>query len=108
MAKEFRRITFSKAEMRSALEFGAANSGAKPPRGDVVSVKSSRSENAFFYELGIYDYAKQKEDTLPLPEVQALEALLNHSIETGIPLPRAARKEVRKIDGLLCLDMFIE
>ncbi|MFP6733182.1 MAG: hypothetical protein VB959_05015 [Rhodospirillales bacterium] len=45
---------------------------------------------------------------MKLPEEQALNALLNHSIETGIPLPRAARKEVREIDGLLCLDMFIE
>jgi len=48
MAMEFRRITFSKAEMRGALEFDAANSGAKLPYGDVISVKSSRSENAFF------------------------------------------------------------
>jgi len=108
MAKEFRRITFSKSEMRGALEFNAAKSGAKLPPGDVVSVKSSRVDNAFFFELGLFDYAKQKEATLKLPEEQALNALLNHSIETGIPLPRAARKEVREIDVLLCLDMFIE
>ncbi|MFP6733183.1 MAG: hypothetical protein VB959_05020 [Rhodospirillales bacterium] len=49
MAKEFRRITFSKSEMRGALEFNAAKSGAKLPPGDVVSVKSSRVDNAFFF-----------------------------------------------------------
>jgi len=54
----------------------------------------------FFNELGIFDYAKQKEDTVTLPEEQALEALLNHSIETGIPLPGVARTEDREIDGL--------
>lgn len=108
MAKEFRRITFSEAEMRGALEFDAEISGAKLPHGDVVSVKSSRSENAFLYELSIFDYAKQKEGTVTLREEQALEALLNHSIETGIPLPRAAHQEVREVDGHLCLDMLIE
>jgi len=78
------------------------------PAGDVVSVKASRVDNAFFYELGLFDYSKQKEDSVKLPEEQALEALLTHSIEAAIPLPRAARKEVREIDGVLCLDMFIE
>ena len=108
MAKEFRRITFSKTEMRDALAFNAAGSGAKLPPGDVVSVKSSRTGNDFFYELGLFDYTKQIEATLKMPEEQALDALLNHSIESGIPLPKAARKEVREIDGLLCLAMFIE
>jgi hypothetical protein len=108
MAKEFRRITFNKLEMRGALETSAASSGAKLPAGDVVSVKASRVDNAFFYELSLFDYTKQKEGSVNLPEEQALEALLSHSIEAGIPLPRAARKEVREIDGALCLDMFIE
>ncbi len=108
MAKEFRRITFNKLEMRGALETNAASSGDKLPAGDVVSVKASRVDNAFFYELGLFDYAKQKEGFVKLPEEQALDALLSHSIEAGIPLPRAARKEVREIDGALCLDMFIE
>ena len=108
MAKEFRRITFNNIEMRGALETNAASSGAKLPAGDVVSGKAGRVDNAFFYELGLFDYAKQKEESVKLPEDQALEALLNHSIEAGIPLPRAARKEVREIGGALCLDMFIE
>jgi hypothetical protein len=108
MGKEFRRITSTNSEMRGALEINAESSGSKLPPGDVVSVKSSRAGSNFIYELGLYDYAKQKEGLLKLPEDQALEVLLNHSIETGIPLPRAARKEVREIEGLMCLDMFLE
>ena len=108
MAKEFRRITFNKTEMRDALETSAARSGGKLPAGDVMSIKASRVDTAFFYELGLFDYARQKEVSVKLPEEQALEALINHSIETGIPLPRATRKEVREIDGALCLGMFIE
>ena len=51
--------------------------------------------------IGLFDYARQKDGFVKLPEEQALDALLSHSIEAGIPLPRAARKEVREIDGAL-------
>ena len=42
MAKEFRRTTFNKTEMRDALESSAERSGGKLPAGDVMSIKSSR------------------------------------------------------------------
>ena len=96
MAQEIRRITFNKTEMRDALETSAARSGVKLPAGDVVSIKASCVDTAFFYELGLFDYAKQNEVSGKLPEEQALEALINHSIETGIPLPRAARRKPAK------------
>mgnify|MGYP001418215108 CR=1 FL=1 len=108
LAKEFRRITFNKNEMRDALELNASNSGDNVPPGEIVSLKSSRQDDNFFFELGLFDHAKQKEDNMTLPEEDALNALINHSINMGIPLARAARKEVRDIDGLLCLDMFLE
>ncbi|NQV56508.1 MAG: hypothetical protein HQ503_11670 [Rhodospirillales bacterium] len=108
MAKEFRRITFNKMEIRGAVENALASSEKKIPPGEVVSVKSKRESNKFFYELGIFDYAHHKQGNLTLAEDATLDALITHSMKSGIPLPRASRKEVRDIDGLLCLDIFLE
>ena len=109
MATEYRRITFTNAELRSALESHLSpNGNGSIPKGDINSVKSIQKNGDFFYELTMFDYSKRKESSMLIEQGETESALLDHCIETGISLPRLARKETRYIDDRLCLELFLE
>jgi len=108
VSSEFRRITFTNVELRSALEIYLARNNDSVPNGDISSIKPTRKSNDFFYELTLFDLAKQKGKSLLVEQRDSVEALIEYCIESGIALPRAARKETRDVDNQLCLEIFLD
>ena len=107
MPDEFRRLTFSSAELKDALHDNSECQTQKIPSGDVTDVTSVRSEAGFLFELTIFDFAKHKEKKIQIDEDEVLATIINQCKSLGIPLPRASRKVLRVIDQKLCLDVLI-
>lgn len=105
MASEFRRILFTHAEIKQALEQSGRDSVVNLPAGDVTGVKSSREDNEFFFEFEFFDFTKQKSDMLTVPTAEIREVLIEFCISSSIALPRAAEKSVRELETRLSLEM---
>ncbi len=108
MSTEYRRITFNNIELRSALESYLAQNNGSIPKGDISSIKSTRKSNDFFYELTLFNHAKQKGKSMLVEQRDSVEALIEFCIGNGIALPRAARKETRDVDNQMCLEIFLD
>lgn len=108
MAREFRRITFSNAELRVAIENYPRLNGINLPKGDITTITSKNRENRFFYELSVFDFQNQKSDQVDIAEDDAKSLLIEHCIAASIVLPRSARKETRDVENKLCLELFID
>ena len=108
MSTEYRRITFNNVELRSALEIYLARNNGSVPNGDISTIKATRKSNDFFYEMTLFDLSKQKGKPFLVEQRDSVEALIEFCIETGISLPRAARKETRDVDNQLCLEIFLD
>ena len=107
MPDEFRRLTFSNAELKDAVRDNPERKDKKMPRGDVTDVTSVRSEASFLFEVTYFDFAKHKERKVRIDEDEALAAVLSHCKARGIPLPRASQKVLRVIDQRFCLDVLV-
>ena len=109
MATEYRRVTFTNAELRSALERHFSKKGnGSIPNGDINAVRPTRTKGDIFYELTLFDDAKQEESTVLIEQDDIETALIDHCIETGILLPKLARKGIRHVYDNLCLEIFLE
>jgi hypothetical protein len=105
---EFRRITFSHEELRHALGEYQASKNNSMPSGDINSIKSTLESQDIVYEVTLFDYSKRKESSLMVKRSDSLDALIDHCLDTGIALPRLARKETRDIENRMCLEIFLE
>ncbi len=107
MPNEFRRLTFGLDELPAALkDRGDANIEALS-KGNVVSVASKSIGGGFVYALTVIESGGGRVTTLDLPETEVREGLLSYCVGHRIPIPRAALKTVRLVDGKLCVDMLI-
>lgn len=107
MPDEFRRLTFSQAELKQALEADPAGAVNKVPGGDITVVDTLRSGSDFTFEITFFDYSNQKERKVEIGEDAVMEALAAHCRASAVPLPRDSRKALRVIDQKLCLDIFM-
>ena len=109
MAAEHRRITFTNAELRSALESHLSiKENGSMPDGDITSVKPTRKKGGIFYELTLIDYSKQKESSMLIEQGDIETALIDHCIEAGILLPKSVRKVIRYQYNHVSLEIFLE
>jgi hypothetical protein len=107
MPDEFRRLTFSQAELKEALEAPPTAAAKKISSGDITGVRSVRTGNDFSFEIMVFDFSKQKERLIEIDEAAAMEALAEHCRGNDVPLPRDSRKALRVVDQKLCLDIFM-
>jgi hypothetical protein len=107
MPDEFRRLTFSQAEIKQAITTFPESSVKKLPKGDVTSVAPLRKGNAYFFELTFFDYSSPKESRIEINEGEALSMIIHYCGGGDVPLPRASRKEPRVVDQMLCVDIFM-
>ena len=105
VAREYRRITFSNAELREALESCPGKKVDKIPPGHIVSVSSIRKSDRMLFVLNIFDYRKQKPSTFEIAPEDVQTALISHCVSSNIPLPRNSDKTVRSVGDNLCLDI---
>ncbi len=91
MPDEFRRLTFSQAEFKQALEADPAGAVNKVPGGDITVVDTVRSGSDFTFEITLFDYSTQKERKVEIGEDAAMEALAAHCQANSVPLPRVSR-----------------
>ena len=107
MPDEFRRLTFSNAELKDAVRDNPERKEENVPSGDVTNVHSVRQGEDFLFEVTYFDFAKHKEVQIRIDEDEALAAVIHFCLARGIPLPRASRKMLRVIDQKFCLDVVI-
>ena len=107
MPDEFRRLTFSHAELKDAVRDNPERKEENVPRGDVTDVIPVRSGEDFLFEVTYFDFAKHRESKIRIDEDEALAAVIHLCIARGIPLPRASRKVLRVIDQKFCLDVLV-
>lgn len=103
MPSEFRRLTFTASELRSAIaDSGAA---AEVGDGDVTAVSPRRRDGGFYFDLEITRFPRGARTTVSLAEDELLESMIAWCIGTHVPLPRRSRKEVRTVNDSVCLDI---
>jgi hypothetical protein len=107
MPNEFRRLTFSNAELKEAVLDNPDRKEKNIPSGDVTDVISVRPGHNFLFEVTYFDFATHKESTIRIDENEALDAVITYCRARSIPLPRASRKALRVIDQKLCLDVLV-
>ncbi len=116
MPHEFRRITFTHAEVREAI----GRSDTKPVKGslggEVTSLLPVHSNGDFLFQISMIDPAEGREHKAYFEEDDLIQAIIGHCRDQGIPLPRTSIKtltvveqepvgELRVIDNRLCLDV---
>jgi hypothetical protein len=107
MPDEFRRLTFSNAELKDAVHDNPDRKEKNVPTGDVTDVTSVRPKDNFLFEITYFDFAKHKERKIRIDEDEALAAVITYCKARGIPLPRASRKVIRVINQKFCLDALL-
>ena len=107
MPDEFRRLTFSNAELKEAVRDNPDHEEKNIPSGDVTHVISVRPGENFLLEVTSFDFAKHKESKIRIDEDEALAAVVTYCGARGIPLPRASRKALRVVDQKFCLDVVV-
>jgi hypothetical protein len=107
MPDKFRRLTFSQAELKQALEAQPTAAAKRLPAGDITGISSVREGNEFSFEVQVFDFGKQKEGKVEIDESAAMEALAVHCRANGVPLPRDSKKSLRVVDQKRCLDIFM-
>ncbi len=105
MAREFRRITFSNAELKIAFSQCGNEIEEKIGSSEIVSTSTLREEQKHYLKLDLFDFSKDKKSELKIDEIVAKDCLLNYCQTHNIPLPRVAEKELRLIESKVCIDM---
>ena len=107
MPMEIRRVVFTHAELRDALENFPKFGGSVLPAGEITAILPRRKDNDYFIEFSILDYSSDKNHTFEASEEDVVSALIEHCIRIKTPLPKKAEKELRIIDNSICLDITI-
>ncbi len=107
MPMEYRRVVFTRAELRDALENFPGMRGSALPAGEITAILPLRKDNNYFIEFSILDFSSSKNVTFEAPEKDIASALIEYCQRIKTPLPRKADKELRVIDNNVCLDMSI-
>lgn len=105
--REFRRISFTSSELTDALAQKGHLPNHESAKFDLDLIRSKRVNGDFVFEFRSRHAAKSTEAPIELPCETVLGALIEHSIQCHIPMPRRANKDVRLIFGKLCLDTFL-
>ena len=107
MPREIRRVVFTHAELRDALENFPGLRGSGLPAGEITALLPRRKDKNYFIEFSILDYSSDKNLTFEALEEDIASALIEHCIRIKTPLPKKAEKELRIIDNNVCLDISI-
>ena len=106
--REFRRISFTDAEVMHALETFVPNFAYKHIGAERKIIRSKRIEREFVFELAGIEESGDETDSFTVSTDVACSSLIEHNIHSKIPIPKSARKDLRLIHGHLCLDMFLD
>ena len=107
MPTEYRRLKFTGAELRDALEAGSGTKKKRLPAGDIVALSAARRNNRFEIDLEVIDLSSRKARKTGVPEDEVKSAMIEFCIRERIPLPRGAEKTIRVVDNRICLDVDI-
>ncbi|MDP6604082.1 MAG: hypothetical protein QGG17_07805 [Rhodospirillales bacterium] len=107
MPMEYRRLRFTGAELRDALETQSGTKKSRLPAGDIVALSTARRKNRFEIDLVVIELASRKARRTGVPEDVVKSALIEFCIRERIPLPRNAEKTLRIVDDRICLDVNI-
>lgn len=108
MPREFRRITFSNLELKEALSHFRAEFEKKIGSSDIVSTTTLRKNQKHLLKLELFDFSKEKNSRLEIDEGVVKDCLLGYCQTKKIPLSRVAEKDLRLIEGKVCIDMNID
>ncbi|MDP7667349.1 MAG: hypothetical protein QF738_04725, partial [Rhodospirillales bacterium] len=107
MPTEYRRLKFTGAELRDALQAQSGTKKSRLPAGDIVALLAARRNNRFEIDLEIIELSSRKTRKAGIPEDVVKSAMIEFCIREGIPLPRGAEKTLRIVDDRICLDVDI-
>ena len=107
MPTEYRRLKFTGAELRDALQAQSGTKKSRLPAGDIVALLAARRNNRFEIDLEIIELSSRKPRKAGIPEDVVKSAMIEFCIREGIPLPRGAEKTLRIVDDRICLDVDI-
>ena len=107
MPTEYRRLKFTGAELRDALQAQSGTKKSRLPAGDIVALLAARRNNRFEIDLEIIELSSRKTRKAGIPENVVKSAMIEFCIREGIPLPRGAEKTLRIVDDRICLDVDI-
>ncbi len=107
MPTEYRRLKFTGAELRDALQAQSGTKKSRLPAGDIVALLAARRNNRFEIDLEIIELSSRKTRKAGIPEDVVKSAMIEFCIREGIPLPRGAEKTLRIVDDRICLDVEI-
>lgn len=107
MPTEYRRLKFTGAELRDALQAQSGTKKSRLPAGDIVALLAARRNNRFEIDLEIIELSSRKARKAGIPEDVVKSAMIEFCIREGIPLPRGAEKTLRIVDDRICLDVDI-
>lgn len=103
MPTEARRITFSKAELYTALYRHLAGTDSGLPAGAITRIRSDARHDLIKLDVAISEY--DTATTVEFPVTQIGEALIGHCVANKIPLPRAFSKSLIITDDNVALDI---
>ena len=104
-AREFRRIIFSYAELKSAMEGVSSRVCRLLSHSDITGVKARETTNGILFELELFDFNSHKMQTLEIDDADALSALLGYTMEMGAMLPQRANKHAVEFQGHLNMEI---
>lgn len=91
MPTEARRIIFSNAELRAALDRHLAATGSGLPAGAITQVWAAEAPHDGV-KINVRTYERGTVETLEFPPTQVGSALIGHCVANQIPLPRSFAK----------------
>lgn len=108
MPMEHRRVVFSRAELRAALDtLRGRLRRAALPEGDIVSLLPVHKRGQYFVAFNVRDHANDRNRMVEIAEDDVQEALVEHCVRIRTPLPRKSMKSLRVIDDTVCIDISI-
>ena len=106
MPTEFRRIVFSNAELRQALDASRDPARVPVPEGQLQSVKFvDETREKVIVSVLVVDCEADRVEKRSLPASFVAAALIKHCMAVRVPLPRGAQKSLAMSGDNIALEL---